>query len=268
MNLYDELQKARTNPSRNGFSDRHVYISEVERLFKLLSTDIEKLKGNEYKVTYFTEIGGTAGTITIPQGATILLDQFSGGVDAYASTIDTGQPTGIFPETTGGDPVDVATFDALGNYTLTDTPSAYPVALIYVLKISAIDYSNLNLNNILSIKLLESTQEFISPRITSITSSATPTPNSNTTDHFKITALAANATITTPTGTPVDGQKLIISIKDNGTARTLNFDSGYRFSSDLTAPTTTIINKEFYLGFVYNALVSKWDNLAQLNNFT
>ena len=110
------------------------------------------LENNEYKITYFTEISSSAGTITIPTGATILLDQFQGGVDAYVTTIQNGQPTGVFPQTGLGVAVDVTSFNSLGDYTLSDTPSSYPVALIYILKIKAIDYSNLVITNILDLE--------------------------------------------------------------------------------------------------------------------
>jgi hypothetical protein len=110
------------------------------------------LEDNEYKITYFTEISSTTGTITIPTGATILLNQLQGGIDAYVSVIENGQPNGEFPRTSGGVTVDVSSFDALGNYTIDGTPSGYPVALIYVLKIKAKDYSNLTVANILDLE--------------------------------------------------------------------------------------------------------------------
>jgi hypothetical protein len=114
-----------------------------------LETRITNLENNEYKVAYFASVSANSGTITIPTGATILLNQFQGGIDAYISTIDTGQPTGKNPVTAGGAIVDVSSFDASGNYNLTGTPSAYPVAIIYILKISAKDFSNLTIDNIL-----------------------------------------------------------------------------------------------------------------------
>lgn len=131
------------------------------------------LENNEYKITYFTEISNSTGTITIPTGATILLDQFQSGADVYVSTIQNGQPTGVFPRTSGGITVDVSSFDALGNYTLTGTPSSYPVALIYILKIKAKDYSNLNVNNILDLGeiLVDSTFGLF---INTLTSKTTP----------------------------------------------------------------------------------------------
>ncbi len=111
------------------------------------------------------------------------------------------------------------------------------------------------------------TNKRVNPRITTVASSATPTPDSDATDEFTVTALAAGATFGAPTGTPVDGQKLIIRIKDNGTARALDFNAAYRFSTDLPKPTTTVLSKTLYMGFIYNAADSKWDCLAILNNF-
>lgn len=118
---------------------------------------------------------------------------------------------------------------------------------------------------------LATTQTFTNKRITSrigtTTSSATPTPDGDNNDQYNVTALATGATFGAPTGTPTDGQKLIIRIKDNATPQTLAFNAIYRFSSSLTAPTTTIASKTLYLGFIFNSADSKWDNIAQLNNF-
>lgn len=107
-------------------------------------------------------------------------------------------------------------------------------------------------------------------RITSEASNATPTPNADTTDVHIVTALAAGATFAAPTGTPTHGQKLIIRVKDNGTARSLSWNSGaggYRASTDLALPTTTILSKTIYCGFMYNSTDTKWDLLAKLDNF-
>lgn len=103
-------------------------------------------------------------------------------------------------------------------------------------------------------------------RTTSITSSATPTPNCSSCEQFNVTALAATASFGTPTGVPYDGQTLIVRVKDNGTARGLSFGSGYRASPDLALPFTTVVNKTMYMGFIYNAADAKWDLTALLNN--
>lgn len=113
-----------------------------------LTTRVTTLENNEYEVIYFEQISSDTGTITKPTGATILENQFPGGVDAYVSTLNSGQPTGDNPTTAGGVIVDVASFDTSGNYTLTGVPSSYPVALIYVFRIKALDWSNVNVDNI------------------------------------------------------------------------------------------------------------------------
>lgn len=99
------------------------------------------------------------------------------------------------------------------------------------------------------------------PRTVSIVSSATPTPNVDTTDDYIITALAETATFGEPTGTPVNGQKLFIRVKDNGTAKTLAWNSIYRGIATVL-PVITYASKQLYIGFKYNSTDLKWDCLA------
>jgi hypothetical protein len=114
-----------------------------------LNNRVTNLENNEYKILYFQTISSTTGTITKPTGATILLDQFYSGGDALVETLSNGQPTGQSPLTIGGAVVSVTSFDTSGNYVLSGTPSAYPVALVYIFKIKAIDLPNLNMTNIM-----------------------------------------------------------------------------------------------------------------------
>ncbi len=108
----------------------------------------------------------------------------------------------------------------------------------------------------------------LNPTTTTTASTATLTPDISAGDTFTITAQAAALSVANPTGTPVNGQKMIIRIKDNGTARAITWSgTQYRASSDLALPTTTVINKTMYLGFIWNSTDSKWDLLAFLNNF-
>jgi hypothetical protein len=105
------------------------------------------------------------------------------------------------------------------------------------------------------------TNKRITPRIGTTASSATPTPSYDDHDQYNVTALAAGATFGAPTGTPVDGQKMIIRVKDNGTARTLAYNAAYR-AVGVTLPVTTVISKTLYLGGIYNAADSKLDIIA------
>lgn len=98
----------------------------------------------------------------------------------------------------------------------------------------------------------------IAPRIQSVVSSATVTPASATDDMVVITAQAAALALANPTGSPSQGQALIIRIKDNGTARAISYDTLYR-AIGVTAPTTTVISKTTYIAMVYNSTDTKWD---------
>ena len=106
------------------------------------------------------------------------------------------------------------------------------------------------------------------PVTTTTASTATLTPNVDAADTFTITAQAAALSVANPTGTPINGQKMTIRIKDNATARAITWSgTQYRASSDLPLPTTTIISKTMYLGFIYNSTDTKWDLIAFINNF-
>lgn len=129
-----------------------------------LASRITVLENNVYKVAYFASISSDSGTITKPTGSTILTDQFQGGIDAYVTTLSSGQPTGDNPVTAAGALVDVTSFDATGAYVLTGVPSAYPVGLIYILTISALNWSNLTAANI--IEYVKVDNEFLDTELT------------------------------------------------------------------------------------------------------
>lgn len=102
----------------------------------------------------------------------------------------------------------------------------------------------------------------VTNQVSTITSSSTPTPTGDTErNHFTVTALAATGTFAAPSGTPADGNTLIIRIKDNGTARTLAWNAIYR-AVGVTLPLTTVISKTMYIGCRYNSADSKWDVIA------
>ena len=96
------------------------------------------------------------------------------------------------------------------------------------------------------------------PNVQSVVSAATVTPNADTDDEVVVTAQAEALTIANPTGTPSNGQAMIIRLLDNGTARAITFGSEYR-AIGVTLPTTTVISKTIYLGIIYNSTDSKWD---------
>ena len=64
-------------------------------------------------------------------------------------------------------------------------------------------------------------------------------------------------------GTPVNGQKLIIRILDNGTARAITWGASFA-ARGVELPTTTVLSKYLYTGFIYNSTTSTWDLVASV----
>ena len=99
----------------------------------------------------------------------------------------------------------------------------------------------------------------VTEEISTTASSATPTPTGGSLRNlFTVTALATAPTFAAPSGTPANGNRLVIRIKDNGTARALSWNAIYR-AMGTALPTTTVISKTLYLVFIYNSTDSTWD---------
>lgn len=105
------------------------------------------------------------------------------------------------------------------------------------------------------------TNKRVTPRIGTVADAATITPTGDSSDMYTVTALAQAATIAAPSGTPTNGQRLIIRFLDNATGRALTWNAIYR-AVGITLPTTTTASKTLYVGFIYNSADSKWDGVA------
>ena len=101
----------------------------------------------------------------------------------------------------------------------------------------------------------------VNPITITTASTATLTIDSDVNDFIVVTAQAEALTISAPTGTPVEGQKVIVRIKDDGSARGITFNAIFR-AIGVTLPTTTVASKITYLGLVYNSTDTKWDIVA------
>jgi len=105
------------------------------------------------------------------------------------------------------------------------------------------------------------------PKVRAVAAGATSgtiTPNADTTDLFVAEGLTGSVTLGVPTGSLLNGQKLLIRLKDNGTARGISWTAttgGYR-ALGVTLPTTTVLSKITYVGCVYNSADSFWDVVA------
>lgn len=102
----------------------------------------------------------------------------------------------------------------------------------------------------------------VTKRAGSTTSTSTLTYDSDTYDVYTLTAQAAALTLANPSGTPTDGQSIMMRFKDNGTARALTWSGSQWRAIGLTLPTTTTISKWLYALAVWQAADSKWDVIA------
>jgi len=107
------------------------------------------------------------------------------------------------------------------------------------------------------------TNKWVQPRVLASTAnSATPTLNTDNYDMMVITGQSATITsfTTNLTGTPVNGQKLIISITGTG-AIGITWGASFE-SSTVTLPSTTVTTARLDIGFIWNVATTKWRCVA------
>lgn len=115
------------------------------------------------------------------------------------------------------------------------------------------------------------TNKAIAPRVvvspTPVVGDATfLTINSSITDVFDCLNIPTGATSVTfeaPSGTPYNGQKLLVRVKDLGTSTVINFRQTGGANTfrpiGVTIPVATNANKYLYVSCCYNSYDSKWD---------
>jgi len=103
------------------------------------------------------------------------------------------------------------------------------------------------------------TNKRITPRVSTETSSAIPTINTDNVDAHSITALATDITSMTTnlSGTPTNFQKLIIRIKDDGTTRDITWGASFENKGG-TLPTATTAGMVSTIFLLYDTVTSKW----------
>jgi len=106
------------------------------------------------------------------------------------------------------------------------------------------------------------TNKRVTPRVSTTTSSATPTINTDNVDIYGLTAQAVDITsfTTNLSGTPTDGQKLMIYIVGTA-ARAITWGASFE-ASTVALPTTTVSTNRLDVGFIWNAATSKWRCVA------
>ncbi len=106
------------------------------------------------------------------------------------------------------------------------------------------------------------TNKRITPRVGTATSSATPTINTDNIDFYHLTAQAVDITsfTTNLSGTPTNAQKLWIAVTGTA-ARAITWGASFEAGA-ATLPTTTTTTQRLDVGFIWNAVTSKWRCMA------
>lgn len=107
------------------------------------------------------------------------------------------------------------------------------------------------------------------PRVTTIADASSITVNADTTDIATQanTQIAGTLTMNAPTGTPTNGQRLIIRVRSTN-VQTFSWNSAFSGSTDLALPTATSGSSLYdYLGFLYNSTAGKWQLVAKVFGF-
>lgn len=100
--------------------------------------------------------------------------------------------------------------------------------------------------------------------VVALTDGATPALDASAGNFFTLAA-AGDRTIGVPSGSPVNGQRLIIRHLASGGARLLALNTGaggFNFGTDITGLTSTPSGQYDYIGCIYNATLSLWDVVA------
>jgi hypothetical protein len=219
------------------------------------------VNGSDSGAVVLVSNAGTGKNISSTNGTTetFSVDK-SGAVVASSQAVTNTNGTVMLTATTDGGDFNIY-HTATGTKTL-----AFYGAGANTMNVSILD-GTLDIGGVL-VPTISSTHTLTNKRVTkrtnSTASSATPAINTDTTDEFDITALAANITSMTSslTGTPVNGDELMIRIKDNGTARTITWGASFVSSGVATLLATTVASKTHFVKLRYDSTAAKWVALA------
>ena len=157
-------------------------------------------------------------------------------IDAMTSFFN--QTTGVLDTTKV---VDLTTAQVLTNKNLTSATNTFPTSVATLTGTQTL------------------TNKRITKRVVTTTDDATAVIDVDVTDVYELSAVA-NATVFTLTGTPTDGQTLIVRCKDAGAGKGLTW-TGFT-AVGVILPTTTVASKWHYVGCIYNSAASQWQAIA------
>ena len=222
---------------------------------------IADANGNE--IIIFTTTASAVNEITLANGATGVGPTFTASGETNVDINFQVKGTGVYNlKATASGPTDLRLFED------TDNGTSY---------VSLIAPASMGSNFVLTLPGATDTlvgkattdtltNKRVTPRVSTETSSATPTINTDNVDAHSITALAAAVTSMTTnlSGTPTNFQKLIVRFKDDGTGRGITWGASFE-AKGVALPTTTTANKVLTVGFLYDTVTSKWGCVASAN---
>lgn len=189
-----------------------------------LQAGLSTLEDINVKTTFFEQINsGLSGTITPPASATIDLDEFGGGVDAVVSKMSGGFPTYEIATESDDTPI-TATLNDDGEWAISGTPSAYPVALIYAYRVAIgnFDHTKSLVDSELSLDItaiLTRAQEWTAQQNfdeQSITSSGNSVAWDLNSAQVAVHTLTENTTISSPTNMKAGGTYILRIVQGSG----------------------------------------------------
>lgn len=110
---------------------------DLKTALDTIDSRITVLENKDEIYQIWQSISTGSGSVAIPAGASIVLNKYSGGVDAIVTKLD-GVPKDEPVLDTNSNIISV-TFTSTGGYTLSGDPVSYPVAIIYFITISTVD---------------------------------------------------------------------------------------------------------------------------------
>lgn len=113
------------------------------------------------------------------------------------------------------------------------------------------------------------TNKAVQSRVVVIADAVSITINADTTDIATQanTQAVGTLTINAPTGTLVNGQKLILRLRSTN-VQTFAWNAVFQGSTDIVLPTTSSGATLYdYVGFIYNSTASKWQMIAKVFGF-
>lgn len=89
----------------------------------------------------------------------------------------------------------------------------------------------------------------------------TPDADTDSTVRFPQSVVTGNLTVNNPTGTPVDGQILVVEVEQHGTTvRSITWGTKFVFSGDVNLDLTQTVDRVDGFAFQYNANLDRWLN--------